>query len=263
VNSLTTAITGHPCAWQSGDGMRWIVYEKAGGLWLVSWDGINTSIHTEIVSAGMGPAAVRMAPSNDVALFWATREGNLLVDRLERTGTGYQMEGTPTTIVDVSEGDYPPVGYASDAVQDLTGRICVFYDCGGKSQSCSIYTAWLTADFVTLNKQRLMEYIYPYKGREMYSLRAVSMRPSAAFLLFYLRQQMSVFGPTPKGLYVCQFTNTSSYYSAIESQETLITADADDLYGIDRQPSGVYTVHYIHDGTRQEMTSSDGGVTWA
>jgi len=49
VNSLTTAITGHPCAWQSGDGMRWIVYEKAGGLWLVSWDGINTSIHTEIV----------------------------------------------------------------------------------------------------------------------------------------------------------------------------------------------------------------------
>jgi hypothetical protein len=276
VSSLTTAITGHPCAWQSTDGMRWVVYEKAGGLWLVSWDGINASVHTRIVEAGMGPAVVRMAPSNDVALFWATREGDLLCDRLARTGTGYQMEGTPMTLVDVSEGDDPPVGYASAAIQDLTGRLCVFYDCWGAYDERGMYKCWLTADMVLLDKRQVWfnTMLLGWAWNQAYNMRAVAQGPSADFLLAYMRPSINApdsIWHRDAGLYSCRFTNINivPYYTDEELEwyvvptiEYLVTTDADDLYGIDAQASGVYVIHYIHDGEHLTKTSNDGGQTW-
>jgi len=111
-----------------------------------------------------------------------------------------------------------------------------------------------------------------------HNVRAVAMKPSADFLLAYMR--LSYGQPKTQGLYSCVFTNNPYYVwrdpiaewyvvryghgtQPPSTLEYLITADADDLYGIDRQPSGVYVVHYIHDGTRQTMTSNDGGQTWA
>ena len=265
--NLVAAATEHPCSWVAANGRLGIAYVEDNALKVVTSNGIEASTPVTIAADGQHPAAVRMAPSDDVAIFWVTENGALMAGILARSGDAYALKAAATTLIIAGEGP-TPIAEVCDVVQQLSGMLVVVYS--PQHQGVTLLQL-----YPTLEVKGIVGGVSWYDESGLYGARVVRSPASDDLLLAAMK--LNAYWTSSgyhwfwkkEGLFVIRLPwvdlswSSGPVYWPGYGNGQLITADADDLYGIDRQPSGVYVVHYIYDGTRQTMTSSDGGQTWA